>query len=160
VSDCKVEERQVSVLGRTEDEDAGVETVGPSAVRGGGKLLAIEKLITVLNDLRQEKSNQKKTLKTIFSTSPVLLPRQQGNVISELHWITIYVLSKDYSYGDRNKNVGELRGDIGAIKYVFTLSFRKPQSSLPKKRTVQPGDVFEDIAFKPGFEIVKFYTRL
>jgi hypothetical protein len=26
----------------------------------------------------------------------------------------------------------------------------------PKKRTVQPGDAFEDTAFKPGFEIVKF----
>jgi hypothetical protein len=30
----------------------------------------------------------------------------------------------------------------------------------PKKRTVQPGDAFEDTAFKPGFEIVKFSTRL
>jgi hypothetical protein len=26
----------------------------------------------------------------------------------------------------------------------------------PKKRTVQPGDSFEDNALKPGFEIVKF----
>jgi hypothetical protein len=27
---------------------------------------------------------------------------------------------------------------------------------LKKNRTVQPGDAFEDIAFKPGFDIVKF----
>jgi hypothetical protein len=26
----------------------------------------------------------------------------------------------------------------------------------PKERTVQPEDAFEDTAFKPGFEIVKF----
>jgi hypothetical protein len=26
----------------------------------------------------------------------------------------------------------------------------------PQKRTVQQGDAFEDTAFKPGFEIVKF----
>jgi hypothetical protein len=26
----------------------------------------------------------------------------------------------------------------------------------PKKRTVQPGDAYEDTAFKPEFEIVKF----
>jgi hypothetical protein len=26
----------------------------------------------------------------------------------------------------------------------------------PKKRTVQPGDAFEDTALKAGFEIVKF----
>jgi hypothetical protein len=26
----------------------------------------------------------------------------------------------------------------------------------PKERTVQPIDAFEDTAFKPGFEIVKF----
>jgi hypothetical protein len=27
---------------------------------------------------------------------------------------------------------------------------------LPKKRTVQPGNAFEDTAFKLGFEYVKF----
>ncbi len=26
----------------------------------------------------------------------------------------------------------------------------------PKKRTINPGDAFEDTAFKPGLEIVKF----
>ncbi len=29
-----------------------------------------------------------------------------------------------------------------------------------KKRNFQPGDAFEDTAFEPGFEIVKFSTRL
>jgi hypothetical protein len=29
-----------------------------------------------------------------------------------------------------------------------------------KKQTIQPGEAFEDTAFKPWFEIVKFYTRL
>jgi hypothetical protein len=39
------------------------------------------------------------------------------------------------------KIVGELRGDIGAIKQVLGPSSKK------KKRTVQPGDAFEDTAF-------------
>jgi hypothetical protein len=30
------------------------------------------------------------------------------------------------------------------------------QKKTKKKRNVQPGDAFEDTAFKPGFEIVKF----
>jgi hypothetical protein len=47
-----------------------------------------------------------------------------------------------------------LKGDIGAIREILT-PFRK-QIITPKKRTVQPGDAFEDTAFKPVFEIVKF----
>ncbi len=31
-----------------------------------------------------------------------------------------------------------------------------PIITLKKKRTVQPGDAFEDTAFKPSCEIVKF----
>jgi hypothetical protein len=31
-----------------------------------------------------------------------------------------------------------------------------PDQHLPKNRIVQPGDEFEDTAFNPGFEIVKF----
>jgi hypothetical protein len=54
------------------------------------------------------------------------------------------------------KSIGELRGDIGAIGLVLTSSLRKPRSSPHKKRTVQPGDAFEDTALKQGFEIVKF----
>jgi hypothetical protein len=34
--------------------------------------------------------------------------------------------------------------------------FQKTQIITPEKRTVQPVDAFEDTAFKPGFEIVKF----
>jgi hypothetical protein len=34
--------------------------------------------------------------------------------------------------------------------------FHKPPFIMPKKQTVKPGDAFEDIACKPGFEIVKF----
>jgi hypothetical protein len=37
---------------------------------------------------------------------------------------------------------------MGAIGQVLTLSFRKPGSTGPKKRTVQTGDSFEDTAFK------------
>ncbi len=65
--------------------------------------------------------------------------------------------SLDYRWLDRKKKtVDELRGEIGAISQVLNPSLRKPQSSLPKKRSVQLGDAFEDTAFKPGFEIVKF----
>jgi hypothetical protein len=33
--------------------------------------------------------------------------------------------------------------------------FQNTKIITPKKRTVQPGDAFEDTAFKQGFEIVK-----
>jgi hypothetical protein len=49
-----------------------------------------------------------------------------------------------------------LRGDIGAIRWALTPSFKNPNDHPPKKRTVQTGDAVEDTAFKPGFEIVKF----
>jgi hypothetical protein len=54
----------------------------------------------------------------------------------------------------------ELRGDTGAIRLVLTPPFRKPRSSPPQKRTNQPGDAFEDTAFKQGFEIVKFSNQV
>jgi hypothetical protein len=44
----------------------------------------------------------------------------------------------------------------GANEEVLTLSSRKPRSSPPNKRTIQPGDAFEDTAFKPVFEIAKY----
>jgi hypothetical protein len=34
--------------------------------------------------------------------------------------------------------------------------FQKTPLIVPKKWTVQPGDVFEDTAFKSGFKIVQF----
>jgi hypothetical protein len=51
------------------------------------------------------------------------------------------------------KNVGELRYDIGAIRWVFNPSVRKLLIAPKKKRTFQPGDPFEDTTVKPGFEI-------
>ncbi len=33
---------------------------------------------------------------------------------------------------------------------------KTPINTTKKKLTVQPGDAFEDTAFKPGFEFVKF----
>jgi hypothetical protein len=38
--------------GRSEDENSGVEAVGPTGVRSRGKLVAIEKLIAVLQNLK------------------------------------------------------------------------------------------------------------
>jgi hypothetical protein len=52
----------------------------------------------------------------------------------------------DYRCEDRKK-IGDFRDDIGAIRMVLIPSFRKPRSSPQKKRTVQPGDEFEDTAF-------------
>jgi hypothetical protein len=34
--------------------------------------------------------------------------------------------------------------------------FQKTLITMPKKRTVQPGDALEDTVFKPRFEIVTF----
>jgi hypothetical protein len=53
------------------------------------------------------------------------------------------------------KEVGELRGYVGATRQVLTPTSRKPRSPPPRKRTVQRGNAFEDNAFKPEFEIVK-----
>jgi hypothetical protein len=36
------------------------------------------------------------------------------------------------------------------------LLLSKNPDYYPQKRTVQPGEAFEDTAFEPGFEIVKF----
>jgi hypothetical protein len=55
------------------------------------------------------------------------------------------------------KMVKKICGNIGAIWYVLTPSFRNPAPIITtKKQIVQPEDAFEDTAFKPGFEIVKF----
>jgi hypothetical protein len=51
------------------------------------------------------------------------------------------------TYRCADKNVGELRSDIGGIRYVLTPSFRKPRCSSPKKRTVKPGDAFKNTEF-------------
>jgi hypothetical protein len=50
-----------------------------------------------------------------------------------------------------------LRGDIGAIEIGLNYRFQEtPIITCKKKRTVHSGDKFEDTAFKPGIEIVKF----
>jgi hypothetical protein len=36
------------------------------------------------------------------------------------------------------------------------LSQETPIITKRRKKTIQPGDAFEDTAFKPGFEIAKF----
>jgi hypothetical protein len=54
--------------------------------------------------------------------------------------------------------IGELRGDLGTIKYVLTpfiYFLYKTQTIAPKNEPLQLGDAFEDTTFKPGFEIVK-----
>jgi hypothetical protein len=38
---------------------------------------------------------------------------------------------------------------------TYELPLSKNPHQLPKKRTIQLGDAFEDTAFKPGFEIVE-----
>jgi hypothetical protein len=42
-----------SLDGRLEDEDTGVEAVGPASVRRGRKLVAVKELIAVLQNLKQ-----------------------------------------------------------------------------------------------------------
>jgi hypothetical protein len=41
-------------------------------------------------------------------------------------------------------------------KLALDSLFEKAPIINLKKRTVHPGDAFEDAVFKPGFEIVKF----
>jgi hypothetical protein len=53
----------------------------------------------------------------------------------------------------RQKKVGELRDDLGAIQLVLTPSLRKPQCSPPKNEPLsQLGDAFENTAFQQWFE--------
>jgi hypothetical protein len=45
------------------------------------------------------------------------------------------------------------------IGLEFDSLFQKTPVIIPKKRTVHPGDAFENTAFQPVFEIVKFRPR-
>jgi hypothetical protein len=56
----------------------------------------------------------------------------------------------------KEENVVGLKGVIGAIRYFLTPFFSGNPEHHPQKRTIQPGDVFENAAFELGFEIVKF----
>ncbi len=65
-------------------------------------------------------------------------------------------LAIDYWYEDRKK-IGEWRDDIDAIRYILTPSFRKLADQQPhNKRTIQPGEAFEDTFFKLVFGTIKF----
>jgi hypothetical protein len=66
-----------------------------------------------------------------------------------------HVFAIDYRCEDRKK-VGELGCDIWCHLMSVDSLFQKSPIITLKKQTVQPGDAFEDTAFKLGFEIVKF----
>ncbi len=60
----------------------------------------------------------------------------------------------DYGYEDRKKLASQVATLMTLDRSWLPLS-KTPIIAL-NKRTVQPGDAFEDTVFKPGFEIVKF----
>jgi hypothetical protein len=64
----------------------------------------------------------------------------------------------DYRCEDRNV-VGELSGDIGAIKWSLTPSFRKPLSSPLNNEAFSQEMHLKIPLLKPRFEIVEFETR-
>ncbi len=47
----------------------------------------------------------------------------------------------------------KLKGDIGVIRKFMNPFFEKTPILTPEKRTFQPGNAFDDTAFKPGFQI-------
>jgi hypothetical protein len=61
----------------------------------------------------------------------------------------------DYRCENRKKD-GDIRSNILVPLIWSSLSLSENPDSNPQKGTVQPQDAFEDTAFKPGFEIVKF----
>jgi hypothetical protein len=67
------------------------------------------------------------------------------------------VCAIDYRCENRIK-VGKLKRQHLCHLIGLDSLFQKTPIIIPKKkkRTVQPGDAYEDTAFKPGFENVKF----
>ncbi len=53
----------------------------------------------------------------------------------------------------QKKKVGELRGDIGAIRYVLTPSFRKPRCSRPKNEPLSEGMHLKILHFSSGLKM-------
>ncbi len=53
------------------------------------------------------------------------------------------------------KNLARLEAILVALEQYWLPLSENPNHQI-QKQTVQPGDAFEDTAFKPGFEIVKF----
>jgi hypothetical protein len=55
----------------------------------------------------------------------------------------------------KKKKSGEFKGEIGAVGYALAPSFRPPQTSPPKKQTIQLGYAFKDNAFQLEFGFIK-----
>jgi hypothetical protein len=56
----------------------------------------------------------------------------------------------------RQKQIGVWREEATLVPLDRSWLPLSEDPDPKKKQTVQPGDAFEDTAFKPGFEIVKF----
>ncbi len=58
-------------------------------------------------------------------------------------------------YKCKDKNLASLEASLVPLDRSW-LPLSENPFITPRQRTVQLGDAFEDTAFKPGFEIVKF----
>jgi hypothetical protein len=103
-----------------------------------------------------KKKKEKKEEKTLAHRA---LTIKSKCVLALIETAPIFVmnLSGTLDYRDvktkKKKKVGELRGHICAIRHSL---FQKTPIITPRNRIFQPRETFEDIAFKPGFDIVKF----
>ncbi len=64
----------------------------------------------------------------------------------------------DCIWEERDEIAWVIRDGIGAI--VRDSLFQKTPIIIPKEPAVQPGDAYEDTAFKPGLEIVKILKHV
>ncbi len=71
-------------------------------------------------------------------------------------------LEEDHGIYYRCEDRKELASKVATLVPIdrSLLALSENLDQHPKKRTVQPRDAFEVTAFKPGFEIVEFQTRL
>ncbi len=121
---------------------------------------------TLLRPTRFQVRSRPAEVDHIFDHAPVL-PATLGPGMQAVQTFTTEtwkIIIRDeakpiYYTCEYRKQIGELRGDIGTITYVYRLLSETPIITH-KKQTVQPGNEFEDNAFRPGYEIVKFWTRL
>ncbi len=67
-----------------------------------------------------------------------------------------------YTCEHREKVEGYIIGAILDTYHVNSFNKKKfrPPPLKRNQRSLQPGDAFEDTAFKPGFEVVKLHIRL
>jgi hypothetical protein len=72
------------------------------------------------------------------------------------------VATIDYRWEDIRKKIGELRGTLmPSIDRSLRRRLSRNPNIATKTQTLQPGDsTSEDTVFKPGLEIVRFYTKL